>query len=347
MNREQLLEALESALKKEDYQYVQEVMELARELGDLETLDQMESMLEKAQELQSQAEVEESIPVEADTPDKISINLEKLLEALESAFQKENHQHLQELMGLVRELGYPKTAEKMESILKKDQELQNQENFEDIIQKYIEKYIHSKEAIAIFTLKKKLKDVLYDHSKVIYPRYHNYLQDLIVIFRNVDVIDLGDLNQINYILDHIEYVHNKLLIHKNEDLISFVVIDYILSCLKGFYEELYIFYEKIYGLKKGYKQEYLPYLEKQLQQLFKELDSNLISFLEHYLMFDDNLLQNLIKSEELLEALESALKKEDWPYLIKLMILVPKLWDLKALERMHFFLIKAQDLQES
>ncbi len=58
MNREQLLQNLESALKTEDWQYVQELKGVLLELGDEQALAQMESILKKAKELQSQPKVE-------------------------------------------------------------------------------------------------------------------------------------------------------------------------------------------------------------------------------------------------------------------------------------------------
>ncbi|TAE56096.1 MAG: hypothetical protein EAZ87_19030 [Nostocales cyanobacterium] len=61
MNREQLLQALELSLESKDWQYVQEIQGLLLELDDTESLTQMESILKKAQELQSSANNKEEL----------------------------------------------------------------------------------------------------------------------------------------------------------------------------------------------------------------------------------------------------------------------------------------------
>ncbi|MDY6805185.1 MAG: GTPase [Cyanobacteriota bacterium] len=58
MNRKELLTALESALVAEDWQYVGQLQGVLLELGDPESLAQMESILKKAKDLQSQPPVE-------------------------------------------------------------------------------------------------------------------------------------------------------------------------------------------------------------------------------------------------------------------------------------------------
>ena len=58
MNREELLQALKSALVTEDWEYVQQLQGLLLQLGDPESLAQMELILKKARDLQSKPSVE-------------------------------------------------------------------------------------------------------------------------------------------------------------------------------------------------------------------------------------------------------------------------------------------------
>ena len=58
MNREELLQALKSALVTEDWEYVQQLQGLLLQLGGPESLAQMELILKKARDLQSKPSVE-------------------------------------------------------------------------------------------------------------------------------------------------------------------------------------------------------------------------------------------------------------------------------------------------
>lgn len=58
MNREELLNALQSALAAQDWQYVQQLQGVLISLGDTESLTQMESILKKAKDLQPQPPIE-------------------------------------------------------------------------------------------------------------------------------------------------------------------------------------------------------------------------------------------------------------------------------------------------
>ncbi|MEK0194028.1 GTPase [Microcoleus anatoxicus] len=58
MNREELLKSLESALAAQDWEYVQQLQGVLISLGDTESVTQMESLLKKAKDLQSQPPIE-------------------------------------------------------------------------------------------------------------------------------------------------------------------------------------------------------------------------------------------------------------------------------------------------
>ena len=60
MEREKLLEQLESALAREDWDYVQQLKEVLLTLGDQESLDRIEAILTKAKDLQSQNKLEDN-----------------------------------------------------------------------------------------------------------------------------------------------------------------------------------------------------------------------------------------------------------------------------------------------
>lgn len=68
MNREELLNALQSALSAQDWQYVQQLQGVLVSLGDTESLTQMESILKKAKDLQSQ------LPIEANSSQVDNLN---------------------------------------------------------------------------------------------------------------------------------------------------------------------------------------------------------------------------------------------------------------------------------
>jgi len=77
MNREELLNALESALVAQDWQYVQKIQQLLLELGDPESLAKMESILKKAKDLQSQPPIEANSS-QVDNLNQANINSPKL-----------------------------------------------------------------------------------------------------------------------------------------------------------------------------------------------------------------------------------------------------------------------------
>lgn len=90
MNREELLNALQSALAAQDWQYVQQLQGVLISLGDTESLTQMESILKKAKDLQPQPPIEaNSSPVDnlnqanMNSPNQPIINLSDSLERIE------------------------------------------------------------------------------------------------------------------------------------------------------------------------------------------------------------------------------------------------------------------------